>query len=193
MGIFISYSLFCTFLKRSFFYVIVFPVLGFTQTKIETIQLSGTIENINSNILTIDGEKFFIRPNSKIYSQAFPKASINHVHQGVMVDASYYNLGQIHVIQKLKVLDMVGSGNYQTFMGKITKIKPNEVYIGTQNFVIDDFTIKIGLKLQKSNVNFWRGSYVTVTALQNNAGQWIAEIIREGITPDPALTGSFTE
>ncbi|KAA3616067.1 MAG: hypothetical protein DWQ05_09975 [Calditrichaeota bacterium] len=163
------------------------------QINVETLQITGKVNDFSSNIVSVDGKSFYIRANSRVYSQAYSKLPLKMITINSLVDISYYKIGKLFIIDKMKLLDMVGSGNYKIFTGKIKKTGKRGVQIGNKNFLLDDFTIKIGLKLQKTDIAYWRNSYVTITALKNEAGNWIAEIIREGITPSPALTTRLAE
>ncbi|KAA3654571.1 MAG: hypothetical protein DWQ10_17720 [Calditrichaeota bacterium] len=177
--------------------IIILLIIGTTsliaQSVVETIQVTGTIEDISSNIITVNGNKYFIRHNTKICSQAYNQVNEHSLQKNSMVDLAYYRLGKIQVISTIKLLDLVGSGNYKSFSGRINRTQNKEIYIGRQKFSLDDFTIKIGLKLQKTDIESWQNCFVTVTALKNKAGEWTAEIIREGITPNPAQLARFTE
>ncbi len=163
------------------------------QSMVETLQFTGKVDGFSGNMLKVDGRSFYIRSKSKIYSQAHHRLSLRKITINSLVDISYYKIGKLRIVDKIKLLDLVGSGNYKTFSGKIKKTGNTGVQVAGQFFHLDEFTIRIGLKLQKSDVNVWRNTYVTVTALKNDAGKWIVEVIREGITPGPSVAGMLAE
>ena len=149
-------------------------------SEFERHQIMGKISDSTINHIEVEGAKFYFRTNSIIYSQAYHKISSEELKRGSFVDISYYKMGKYYIIDKVKLLDLVGKADYKKISGRIVGANQNNLRIGRQIINIDDFTIKLGLKLQQSNLNTWKNMYVTVVALKNDIGEWTAEIVRQG-------------
>lgn len=163
------------------------------QTNVETLQFTGKVDGFSTNLLKVDGKSFYIRSRSKIYSQSHQQVPLRNITINSLVDISYYKIGKLKIIDKIKLLDLVGANHYKSFSGKIKKTGATGVQVGNKVFYLDEFTIRIGLKLQKSELRKWLNTYVTITAIKNDTGKWIAEVIREGITPGASVAGMLAE
>ncbi len=145
-----------------------------------TYQVMGKISDCGRSYVMLDDVKYYLTPETRLYSQAHKRISLTDICRGGLVNIAYYKIGKNLVAGRIKFLDMVGSAQYKTIRGKVKSVTRGSLYLGNARIFLDEFTIRLGDRVQDRNLRNWLGADLTVIALQNDAGMWVAEIIREG-------------
>ncbi len=145
-----------------------------------TYQVMGKVSDCGRSYVMIDDVKYYLTPETRLYSQAHKRISLTDICRGGLVNIAYYRIGRNLVAGRIKFLDMIGSAQYKTISGKIKSVSRGSLYLGGSRIFLDEFTIRLGDVVQSRDLRNWLGVDLTVIALKNDAGMWVAEIIREG-------------
>lgn len=167
--------------------IAVLATMVMANPKIDDQQLMGTVSSITATAIEIGNQTVALTPQTQYVSQAHRAIRATQIQVGDCVTAILHREGKSLLADKVKLMDLMGTGKHQKFSGKILRVGSNQFQLGENTIMFDEFTIRLGASLQTARPQDWLGTDVLVIAVKNDAEVWIAEVIRQGFEISAAV------